>query len=529
MAESSSSVAHDAAQIAGLIADSILQEERPELGQFEVNIGQVREMLENNYEFFIQFFLAEELTVPVPDFHIDVFGRMVSLKDLRYVCAIPRGHAKTTLAKLAVVYLVLFSPFKFFVYLSASHGIAAPACRDIIAFIESENFRAVFGPVQYTIRRESEGFYQFRIPSIDKNVMIKAHGAGQQVRGLNELNTRPDCAIVDDFEDVESTSSATTFRNLVRWFYGTFIKALDQFRNKIVQIGNMVAQDCLLRRHIESPLWNSILYGALLKNGKPLWPDLWSLNDLIADFREYQRQGLVDVWFREMMNLPIAPDGGLIRPDQITYRPPVTPDMCKYRFVTLDPAISKKRWGHRLCAAVHAYVENEESGIGWWQITEYLHGRGINPVTLFPALAALMIRWRARLCAIEGIAFQQSLKYVFEHMALNQGLFNLEFVDISVPLASKTMRLAGWAAELKADPTEFRPPIYALTRGDWAMTQQLISYDPQAERNDDDLIDAAAYGPPTIKQYLPRIMMPWQDLAVAPSSFVPASRTSPLY
>lgn len=503
---------------------------RPQLGEYEINIGEVRELLESNHEFFIQFFMADELTVPVPDFHLDEFGRMVASQIPRYAAAIPRGHAKTTLAKLACVYLILFSRYSFFVYLSASHGIAAPACRDIIAHIESDNFRAIFGPVEYRIRREAEGYFEFRIPSIDKNVILRAQGAQQQVRGLNIGNRRPDCAFIDDFEDVETTSSPTSFQHLVRWLYGTFFKALNQFGAKIIQIGNMVAQDCLLRRHIESPMWASTLYGALLENGKPLWPDLWPLDALIADFREYQDMGLTDVWFREMMNVPIAPDGGLIRADEITYRPPVVPSEPRHTFVTLDPAISKKRWGHRMCAAVHAYVYNEQTGMGWWQIVEYIHGRGINPVLLWPSLASLMIRWRARLCAIESIAFQDSLRYVFEDYARNQGLYTLEFVPISVPNASKTMRLAAWAGELKGDREQLRAPIYALTRGDWAMTQQLISYDPQAERNDDDLIDAAAYGPPTIRKYLPRIQLPWQELIRSGSgTFQPAPRTSAFY
>lgn len=504
--------------------------DKPQLGEYEINIAELRQLLETNHEFFIHFFLSDELTVPIPDFHLDEFQRMVAPKIPRYCAAIPRGHAKTTLAKLACVYLILFSRYSFFVYLSASHGIAAPACRDIIAFIESENFRAVFGPVEYRIRREAEGYFEFRIPSIDKNVILRAQGAGQQVRGLNIGNRRPDCAFIDDFEDVETTASPTSFQHLVRWLYGTFFKALNQFGAKIVQIGNMVAQDCILRRHIESPAWASTLYGALLDTGKPLWPDLWPIDALIADFKEYQAMGLTDVWFREMMNVPIAPDGGLIRTDEITFRPPVVPGQPLHTFVTLDPAISKKRWGHRMCAVAHGYVYNEENGMGWWQILEYIHGRGINPVLLWPSLASLMIRWRARLCAIESIAYQDSLRYVLEDYARNEGLFTLEFVPISVPNASKTMRLAAWAGELKADKTNLRPPIYSLTRGDWGMMQQLISYDPQSERNDDDLIDAAAYGPPTIRKYLPRIQLPWQELVrQSRGHFIPAPRTSAFY
>lgn len=518
------SIAEEAASL--LNQEKLNDAFRPETGEFEVNIGDVRRLLETNDEFFIQFFLGEELVFPIPEFHLDIFSRMTSLHELRFVCAVPRGHAKTTLAKLAVVKLMLFSPFKFFIYLSASHGIAAPACRDIIAFIESDNFRQVFGPIEYKIRREGEGFYQFRIPALDKNLILRAQGAQQQVRGLNVDNTRPDCAIIDDFEDVETTANQKTFENLVRWLYGTFLKALNQFRNKVVQIGNMVSQDCLLKRHIEDDDWNSLLYGAILENGEPLWPDLWTIERLIKDFRTHQMQGLSDIWFREMMNQPIAPDGGIIRAMDITYEAPVMPDMTKYNFVTLDPAVSSRRWAHRLCACVHSYVENEYSGVGWWQITDYIHGRGINPVLLWPQIKALMLRWKAQICGIEAVAYQTALQYVFADYARSDGLFTFEFVPVTAALASKTMRIAAFAGELRKDPARMAHAPYALTSGDWAMTQQLLNYAPTSEKNDDDLIDAAAYGPQMIQRYLPKIMQPWQKSILATGTSISMSQIS---
>src|SRR6185369_7224910 len=83
--------------------------------------------------------------------------------------ALPRGHAKTTLAKLAVVWYLLFTPFRFCIYVSNTHSIAAEACRDVMNYIRSDNFVAVFGPVQFEVMQDQKGFYKFRLHFIDEH------------------------------------------------------------------------------------------------------------------------------------------------------------------------------------------------------------------------------------------------------------------------------------------------------------------------------------------------------------------------
>ena len=134
-----------------------------ELNPVQMNITEVRYALEHDEEFFIQFFLGDELTLPVPSFHIDVFHLMTSTAVRLCVFALPRDHAKTTLAKLACVRYWLFSDFQFIIYLSNVSATAISACQDVIGFITSENFRAVYGEVEFSIRQEGKGFYRFTL------------------------------------------------------------------------------------------------------------------------------------------------------------------------------------------------------------------------------------------------------------------------------------------------------------------------------------------------------------------------------
>lgn len=48
--------------------------------------------------------------------------------------------------------------------------------------------------------------------------------------------------------------------------------------------------------------------------------------------------------------------------------------------------------------------------------------------------------------------------------------------------------------------------LYALTQGDYDITQQLLIYQPARKKNKDDLIDCCAYGVQMISRYLHEIM-----------------------
>ncbi len=466
-----------------------------ELNQVQMNIAEVRHALQHDEEFFIQFFLGDELTLPVPAFHIDVFRLMTSTAVRLCVFALPRDHAKTTLAKLACVKYWLFSPFQFIIYLSNVSATAVAACQDVIGFITSENFISIYGHAEFETRQEGNGFYRFtlNIPDangtvVQKKCILRALGAGQSVRGVNIGHRRPQLAIVDDLEDVENIATEELFFKLKRWFYGTFRKCLDKFNHKIIHIGNMIANRCMLKEHCESEFWFSRRYGCLLSDGTPLWPDAWTIEKLRADFTEYLKAGMIDIWFAEMMNLPIGAGRGLIRATEIKYAPAVDPVDIEYGFITIDLAISKKTWAHKTVVAVHGWTGD------YWICCEITGGVGIDPIALFEIIVEMAFKWRVRVVGIENTAYQASLQYVFPYMAMVRNIEGLEFRELHAHMR-KTQRIVGWCGMI-------RDGQYMIPEGDFVLTEQLLSYNPRTEDNDDDYIDAAAYAPQMIDNYL---------------------------
>jgi len=458
--------------------------------------------LEHDSEFFIEYFMGEELTEAVPKFHVDVFDDFRDKAVRRMAEAVPRDHAKTTLAKLACPFHWLFvDEVEFIVYLSNTSTLAIEACRDVMRFMESDNFIAAFGGINYEVQRVGEGFYIFTIARTGKRCILRAQGMGKQVRGLNIGHQRPQLAIVDDLEDEETAGDETQFLKCKRWLYAAFIKALDKKWNKIIHIGNIHGVRSILDLHCKSPFWYSRRFGCLLSDGTPLWPEMWPIEKLQADYQEYCSMGLADVWFAEMMNLPLAGGRALIKAQDIHYLPAMVPGEQEYAFLSVDLASSRREWAHKTVVAVHAW--NAE--FNKWQIVEIDHWVGIDPVQLFHSLVAYSEEWNAWVCGIENYAFQDALRPIFDHLAaIYYPDYPLQFVGINHGRQNKNIHISGWAAMLKDRPTQ--PASYGLTEGDWIITKQLLTYDMQAKDNDDDVIDACAYGPTMTARHMALIM-----------------------
>src|SRR5688572_27361774 len=107
--------------------------------------------LHSDGEFFINFYLGEELEFDVPEFHKTSWNLITQEMILYIALALPRGHAKTTLSKLCCVWYLLFTETRFIVYVSNTHPIAAEACKDIIAYLRSDNHVKLFGECDFEV------------------------------------------------------------------------------------------------------------------------------------------------------------------------------------------------------------------------------------------------------------------------------------------------------------------------------------------------------------------------------------------
>ncbi len=457
--------------------------------------------LKTQGETFINFFLPE-LAFDVPKFHLKIWNFMTLMSIIRTAIAVPRGHAKTTLAKLSCVYFFLFSDVRFIVYVSNTSVVAVAAVADIIGFMETPNFVKVFGAIKFRKRNEGEGYFDFMLG--DKRCILKSRGAGQQIRGINVDNQRPQLAIVDDLEDSDNTDTAAAQKKLDQWFLGTFIKCMDETWNKVIYIGNMVSNTCLLKRLLKLRRWRSMLMGAVMQDGSPLWPDLWPIKKLAEDYAEYVELDYAHLWFAEMMNQPIAGDNALIKPENINYMQPCTTEDLAAGFITIDPATGDGT--DNTAIAVHGLVDNPETESTVCQTVDHVSGK-LDELATIDEAVILATRWGIRIIGIEAVAYQKALKSLFHVILVSRGIYDIEVVCMQPGITSKLKRLRAYAAAHKSGQV-------ALSRGDLTATNELLNYDPMKKNNSDDLIDALAYTLFMIQNYMPLIMSKGVELTL---------------
>lgn len=467
--------------------------------EVDIDLAQLREYLRLDFAAFIMLFLSEEEGIEhgVPDFHEYCFGLMVN-EHPRTVIAIPRDHAKTTLAKIAAVYLFIYSPTRFLVYASNTNTIAAAACKDIANFIRSPQCTRIFGEPVFSQAEDAKGNYTLEWRG--KIIIIRALGAGQQVRGLNVDNKRPDLAVVDDIESAEEAeNNRYGYVKLKKWFYTTFRKALDKRRNRIIQIGNLVSNQSILKDHLESVNWQSLRLGAFTPQGEVLWPARWTIEALRAEMIEYAKEGQLFGWLAEMLNMPISSATNLLPSDQVSLVAPVDPgdERILMRCITVDPAISENMaQSDAAIAVVHVYLENR------WQKAEHISLKGVGPYELFAEVALLALRWRVRVIGIESDAYQAALIHVCKHEAARMGYKQFQFVPVQSNRVSKHVRVLAWVNMIKKGH-------YALTINDIEVWQQVSDYDVTTKRNKDDLIDCCAYIIQMASLYAERMQQAW--------------------
>lgn len=463
-----------------------------------VELSEIVTALRNDAEFFINFFLGDELTHAVPEFHKESWDYLNAQNISRFALALPRGHAKTTLAKLVVVWYLLFTDVRFVIYVSNTHAMAAAACKDIINYMRSINFTQVFGDIIFSVEQDAKGNYEFELGYIDgqglprsKKCILKAFGAGQQVRGLNIDNVRPQLAVVDDLEDNENTATPELILKLRGWFFGPFYKAM-AIKNKIIYLGNMLSAQSLLYHFCEnSDQWHSMRFGCLRSDGTPLWNDMWPIEKIKADFLEYQKLGLTGKWFAEMMNMPMADGNLLIAADEIYYVPQLVPGEQEAAFITIDSAISQKEHADFTAICVHVLKD------GLWRTVEYMVGR-YSPDQIFWLLVELCLKWQTRIVGMQRTAFEMAFKFLFE-VLMTVHSQHFEICLIEHGNRSKHERISIWCSLM-------RRKQWAINEGEYAITEQLLMYDPAKKTNRDDLADSASMGATMIEVYLPAIL-----------------------
>jgi hypothetical protein len=433
-----------------------------------------------------------EFVFAFPAFYVALFAMLTGFKSKieRFAIGIPRGFAKTTFLKLLCVWYVLFSDKKFILIVGAAEKLATNTLADICDMLSSRNIRTLFGNWQFDIEEDTkeQKVFTFR----GRTIILKAVGAGTAVRGINRKSSRPDVIILDDVQKREDSENKEISDALLKWILGTLMKARSNSGCTYIYVGNMYPQNCILQSLKNNSQWTSLVVGGLLADGTSLWEDLRPAEELIAEYQSDKEMGHPEIFISEILNsTDIAPPSGLdigkipLLPGY--YQQLIDDGESEGSFIIIDPSSGKKTGDD--CTINHYDVVDGKA------VFTKLKAGTFSPLETIENAVNMGLESNTRLIGVEGVAYQSTLLFWFNHYCTENGISGFELVELSPKGQAKNNRIKRGILSLIAGEIYLGPDVRSI------VLAQIVDWNPLKIDNTDDIIDPIGYVDEMVRDY----------------------------
>lgn len=387
----------------------------------------IREILAQCYlndSAFGKTIFPERFNLPFSSIHKTVFDALESGRQ-KIVIAAPRGFGKTTISNLLYpAKKILFRDKRFIVPISNTATQATMQSENLKMELKSNTLvKSFFGNIQSDESFSKEMWVAFGgSNSEETGTVVMPRGAGQQIRGFNWRGFRPDLIIGDDIENPEDVKNAEIRKKTKEWFFADVMNSVDRSKNwQIVVVGTVLHEDSLLENLLNDPDWYSVRLEICDDNYVSNWPDLLSDAAVRALANSYRNQGLLDVFYREYRNMPIATEDATFRKEYFQYYRETDEDFLKMKgrletVILVDPAKTVK-------------LHSCESGIvvvGLDRLAGRVYVRRVVAEKLYPdqlydRVLELALQFRASAIGLEVTSLNEFITYPFKNEMVKKG------------------------------------------------------------------------------------------------------------
>lgn len=403
---------------------------------------------------------------------------------------IPRGFAKTTLLKLYVCYVVLFTNRKFILIVCNTAELAENFVSDVVDMLNCSNIVSMFGRWDSAIEKNTLHLKKFHFRG--RPVIIAGMGAKSSLRGLNIKFVRPDVIVMDDMQSREEAESEVEARKTLTWMLGTLMKAAAPDRCLYIFVGNMYPfEGSILKKLKYNPAWISFICGAILEDGESIWPELKPVDELITELEDDTSMGHPEIFMSEVMNDEEAGTRSGVDISLIKGIPlREIPEYAEAGFIIIDPSLGKKVSDDIVLGAVLIY-----NGV---PILRELVIEKFTQQQIIRAGILLALKWGLPAIVIEGTAYQATLAVWFEHFIQQLGITGLKPLLIYPGHINKNSRIIAMFKQLTKQP---QAEILLQEELRSQVVKQIQDFNPLKTRNKDDILDVLAYIQPVIAQH----------------------------
>lgn len=271
-----------------------------------------------------------------------------------------RGCGKSTIAEESITLAAASRTFNNIVIIGASEARAAERLA-VVAFQLTMNdaLLAAFGEQKGPVWTQTKLV-------LSRGNCVQAMGRDQDIRGLKHMDWRPDCVVVDDFEDKESVQTPAAREKTLSWFMGELLLACDPDAWVLI-LGTPLDEESVPMR-LRAAGWPTRIIPVESPEGGPAWPERFSAEWVAQERRVYARAGRAQLWSAEMMMQPRAAGSQTFTREMIRVEPREHTWQAVYAMI--DPARTKGAQSATTGWAVWSWIGNRL--IVWAAGAEYL-------------------------------------------------------------------------------------------------------------------------------------------------------------
>ncbi|CAM6053473.1 unnamed protein product [Sphagnum tenellum] len=462
------------------------------------NRDEVIELCQNSLNFLAAMAMPETFKFLFPDTYLTIWelltSSVVKKKEFpKLALGIPRGHAKTTMTKLFILWCILFSDLSFTLVLAETSDKAEEIIDDVAGMLNQSNIKQTFGDWKAGLIKDTQEIKIFGYRR--RTIVLATKGAEGAVRGKNIKNMRPDLMIFEDIQSRECADSEDQSSKLLRWMVGTAMKAKSPSGCVFIFVGNMYpTQHSILKKLKLMPTWLKFISGAILADGTALWEELRSLDSLIEEFDGDIELGHPEIFFSEVLNDTNVGANNSVDFSKFGDWRWEENDYPQGKFIVIDPSQGKKK-----DADCIGYFEVYDEIVGF---REAVTGQ-FSPGQLIKTAIILALRRGVRLIAVESFAYQYTLLYWFEEVCKSVGITGLSFVPVyNMGNSSKNSRITNGIKALQAKEIILHPEVKNVIQN------EILNWNRLKKDNVDDHLDLLAYAPRILSDHTYDILTP---------------------
>jgi len=430
---------------------------------------------------------------PFPAMFLAIWQFLLSKIDLnrdfsKLAIGIPRGFAKTTLMKLWIIYVILFTDRKFILIISNSQQHTVNIIKDVCDMLSHSNIRNLFGDwmTNKEVLKQELKVFTFR----GRRIILAGMGAESSVRGFNVGNARPDVMIFEDYQPKEESENPDISKALYIKMLGTHMKAKAFDRCLTIFVANMYPTvGSILKKLKKNPDWLSFIVGGIRSDGTSLWEDLQPISQLIAEYLSDLNAQCPEIFFAEVLNDENAGIKAGIDITLLPKNPFEDEEEAQGGMIIIDPALDK--------------ITSDYNGIGRMMVYDGIPvlvqvelGR-FSPGDLIKNALIMAIQNSIRVIGVENVAYQASLIYWFNETCKINGISGMVFVPITMGIRSKNAKIRSGLKGMLAKE------LYVAEAAWPNFSSELIIWNPMSQKNEDTTLDLMSMMPQCIKDFAP--------------------------